>query len=154
MLWWNIWFKQPKHLKCAQINHANNLCCLNNTSSFWIFHYDTEAGLSPHFASRPLFSQPHPLFAHPFPCLANLIPLLAHPLPVYAHLTQWHCLFSFFFWVTAQARSTPRDQTSAAPCLKSVKKSIQVWNGLANCYSCPYPENFRNSRPSVTPKCF
>ena len=46
-----------------------------------------------------------------------------------------------------RTRSTPSAQTSATPSLKSVKQSIQAWNSVANCFLCPYPDNFMNVQP-------
>ena len=58
-------------------------------------------------------------------------------------------------WYTKQSitRSIPRAQTSATPSLKSVKQSIQAWNSVANCFLCPYPENFMNVHSSGIPWC-
>ena len=50
-------------------------------------------------------------------------------------------------------RSTPRVQTSTTPRLKSVKQSTQAWNSIANCFLCPYPENFMNVHPSSIRWC-
>ena len=47
--------------------------------------------------------------------------------------------------------STPRGQSSTAPTMRNAKQSFQPWNSLANCFFCPYLENFVITYPSVTP---
>ena len=52
-----------------------------------------------------------------------------------------------------ETRSTQRAQTSVIPSLNGVKQFTQVWNSVAYCFLCPYPENFMNVHPSGISWC-